>query len=590
MSETTAGRALLPTATGAQAWTEVRRLLRPRWRSAALAVATLAAGTVIGLVTVRLLGHIVDLVAGGRPADAITAPIVALVLIAVGQALAAGWGLTMVARLGEGILAELREQFMDRVLALPQDRIEQAGTGDLTSRVTNDVTAIADAVRTALPELARSVLAIALTALGLAVLDWRFLAAALLAVPIQIWTVRWYAGRALPIYAAQRVAVGALQHQLQETVGGARTVRALRLQDRHRALVGDRSRESVDATMRGVRVLTRFYSRLNLAEFVGLSAVLVTGFLSVRAGTATIGTATVAALYFHSLFVPVNTALGLVDDAQAAAASLVRLVGVTALPARPDSAGPANTAATVSVEAADHAYRPDRPVLRQVSLEVAAAERVALVGASGAGKTTLAGLIAGVRPPTGGVIRLGGVDVADLDPAGIRHRVVIVTQEVHVFAGPLADDLRLARPGATDDELRAALLRVGARDWLDALPDGLATVVGEGGHRLTVTQAQQLALARLVLADPPIAVLDEATAEAGSAGARLLEEAVERALDGRTGIVVAHRLTQAAAADRIVLLDSGRVLETGTHAELSARPDGRYAALWRAWSDHRPHA
>ncbi|MDR7277188.1 ABC transporter ATP-binding protein [Catenuloplanes atrovinosus] len=583
----TAGRALLPTATGAQAWTAVRRLLRPRWRSAALAVATLAAGTAIGLVTVRLLGHIVDLVAAGRPAGAITAPVAALVLIAAGQTLAAGWGLTMVARLGEGMLAELREQFMDRVLALPQDRIEQAGTGDLTSRVTNDVTAIADAVRTALPELVRSVLAIALTALGLAVLDWRFLAAALLAVPIQAWTVRWYAGRALPIYAAQRVSVGALQHQLQETVAGADTVRALRLQDRHRELVRGRSRDSVDATMRGVRVLTRFYARLNLAEFVGLGAILVTGFLSVRAGTATIGTATAAALYFHSLFVPINTALGLVDDAQAAAASLVRLVGVTTLPARPEPAGRASTAATVTVETVDHAYRPDRPVLCQVSLEVAAAERVALVGSSGAGKTTLAGLIAGVRRPTAGVVRLGGVDVADLDPAEVRRSVVIVTQEVHVFAGPLADDLRLARPAATDDDLRAALLRVGARDWLDALPDGLATVVGEGGHRLTVTQAQQLALARLVLADPPIAVLDEATAEAGSAGARLLEEAVARALDGRTGIVVAHRLTQAATADRIVLLDSGRVLETGTHTELSKRPDGHYAALWRAWSDHR---
>ncbi|GIE98666.1 ABC transporter ATP-binding protein [Paractinoplanes rishiriensis] len=590
-NDPTSGRALLPTATGAQTWAAVRRLLRSRWRLAVLAVAVLATGTAVGLVTIRLLGLIVDLVAAGRPAGALNGPVVALILVAAGQAVAAGWGLTLVARLGEGMVADLRERFVERVLALPLDQVEEAGVGDLTSRVTNDVTAIATAVRSALPELARSVLTIGLTALGLAVLDWRFLVAALLAVPIQWRTVRWYTGRALPLYAGQRVSVGALQHQLQETVGSARTVRVLQLQDRHQELVRARSLDAIDWTMRGVRVLTRFYGRLNLAEFVGLAAVLVTGFLLVRDGSATIGAATVAALYFHSLFVPINTALGLVDDAQAAAASLMRLVGVTDLAAPAGPAGDAVTRpapATVTVEAVDHAYQPDQPVLRGVDLEVGAAERVALVGASGAGKTTLAGLIAGVRRPTGGVVRLGGTKLDDLDPAEVRRLVIIVTQEVHVFAGPLGDDLRLARPAATDDELRAALVRVGAGDWLDALPDGLGTVVGDGGHRLTVTQAQQLALARLVLADPPIAVLDEATAEAGSAGARLLEAAVAEALAGRTGIVVAHRLTQAAAADRVVLLDAGRVVETGTHAELSVRPDGRYAALWRAWAGHRP--
>ncbi|MBU2663593.1 ABC transporter ATP-binding protein/permease [Actinoplanes bogorensis] len=578
-------RTLLPVATAAQTWSAVRALLRPRRGLAVLAIAVLTAGTAIGLVTVRLLGHIVDLVTEGRPADAITAPVVALVLVAIGQAVASGFGLTLVARLGEGMLAELRERFVDRVLALPLDQVEEAGTGDLTSRVTNDVTAIATAVRSALPELARSVLTIALTLVGLVVLDWRFLLAALIAVPIQLHTVRWYSGRALPLYARQRVSVGSMQQQLQETVGGSGTVRALRLQERHHGLVRGRSLDAVDWTMRGVRVLTQFYARLNLAEFVGLAAVLVTGFLLVRDGSATIGTATVAALYFHGLFVPINTALGLVDDAQAAGASLVRLVGVTSMPAPPEQNAQISERATIEVEKVEHAYQPDQPVLRGVSLEVAAGERVALVGASGAGKTTLAGLIAGVRTPDGGTIRLGGTPIDELD---VRRTVVILSQEVHVFAGPLADDLRLARPDATDDQLSVALTRVGAADWVAALPDGLGTVVGHGGHRLTVTQAQQLALARLVLIDPPIAVLDEATAEAGSAGARLLEAAVEEALAGRTGIVVAHRLAQAVTADRVVLLDAGRILETGTHAELAARPDGHYAKLWKAWADHRP--
>jgi ATP-binding cassette, subfamily C, bacterial len=202
------------------------------------------------------------------------------------------------------------------------------------------------------------------------------------------------------------------------------------------------------------------------------------------------------------------------------------------------------------------------------------------VGASGAGKTTLAKLIAGVHRPGTGAVHVGGVAPA----AGTD--VVLVTQEVHVFAGTLAEDLRLAAPEATGAELRAALDRVGALAWASRLPNGLDTEVGDGGHALTIAEAQQLAFARLVLADPPVVILDEATAEAGSAGARVLEAAAEAALEGRTALVVAHRLTQAAAADRVIVLSEGRVAESGTHAELVAA-GGRYAALWSAWSSQR---
>ncbi|WP_447009881.1 ABC transporter ATP-binding protein [Saccharothrix hoggarensis] len=572
-------RELLATASGARTWAAVRDLVRPRRGVAWAAFLVLLAGTAVGLATAPLLGRIVDLVGAGS--SDITWPVVVLVLVAIVQGVSTAFGTSLVARLGEGMLAELREKFVAHALHLPLERVENAGAGDLTSRVTRDVQVIADAVRNALPVMARSALTIGLTVVGIAVLDWRFLIPVALALPVHVHTVRWYGGRAVRLYAAQRVAVGVQQQQLLDSIGGAATVRTFGLASSHVARVRSRSREAVDLALRGIRLLTRFYGRLNLAEFIGLAGVLVTGFLLVGAGAASVGTATAAALYFHSLFNPLNAALALADDAQAATASLSRLVGVTDEP-MPDLAGrvrPVDT--TIKLAGVGHSYVDGHPVLRDVDLELAAGERVALVGASGAGKTTLAKLIAGVHEPTTGSVSVGGVALG----SAVRS-VALITQEVHVFAGPLADDLRLAKPDATDDELRDALDRVGASGWVAALPSGLDTVVGEGGHRLTVAQAQQLALARLVLADPPVAILDEATADAGSAGARELEEAAARALDGRTGLLVAHRLTQAATADRVVVLEAGRVVETGSHEELLAA-GGRYATLWEAWSGTR---
>ncbi len=577
----------LPTATPARTRAAIRELARPHRRLVAGALLTLVAATSVGLVTAPTLGHIVDLVATGHPPGAITKPVLILLAVAIGQGILTMCGMVLVARLGETMLARLRERFVDRALALPLERVEQAGSGDLTSRVTNDVTVIGTAVREALPEFARAVLTIALTLVGLAVLDWRFMLAALLAAPIQLWTVRWYIRRCGPLYATQRVAAGDLQQQLLDSVGGASTVRAFRLTDSHVARVGARSQSTVDLTMRGVRLQTRFFARLNGAELVGLSAVLVAGYVLVRDGSVSIGEASAAALYFHSLFNPVNVALALVDDAQKAAASLARLVGVVDLPVapEPESVSLPQDASVVVVGLA-HSYVPGHEVLHGVDLRIAPGERVALVGTSGAGKTTLAKLLAGIHTPSSGSIRLGGTDLTELGAAEIRRRVALVTQEVHVFAGTLAEDLRLAAPGAPDEELRAALEQVHADGWVDLLPDGLATVVGEGGHRLTVAQSQQLALARLVLVDPPVAILDEATAEAGSAGARELEAAADRALAGRTGLIVAHRLTQAAAADRVVVMEAGRVVEAGTHAALIAA-GGTYATLWGAWTDER---
>ncbi|MGI5350391.1 ABC transporter ATP-binding protein [Streptomyces sp. CA-250714] len=589
---------LLPVATGRRTRAAARELLRPEWRRAVAAGVLLTAATAIGLLAQPLLGRMVDIVARGGEASALTLPVVLLVVVALAQGGATALGMSAVARLGESVLARLRERFVERALTLPADRLERAGAGDLTARVTGDVSRVSEAVRSSLPELARSGLTIVLTLGALALLDPRFLLAALLAVPVQALTARWYVRRAVPLYARQRVATGAQQQQLLETIGGADTVGAYLLEEEHTARVARRSHEAVRITLRGVRLVLGFYARLHVAEYIGLVSVLFAGFVLVRDGAVSIGTATAAALYFHSLFGPVNAALVLLDDAQSATAGLARLVGVTDL-ADADAEDPANEPAplrknqpaphhrdsgtVIAATGLSHSYGTGAPVLHDVDLTLREGEQVALVGASGAGKSTLARILAGVQPPTRGEV----TTAAPRNPQSPA--TVLVSQELHAFAGPLAEDLRLARPGATEDELRAALETVEALDWALALPEGLQTVIGEGAYALDAVKAQQLALARLVLADPAVAVLDEATAEAGSAGARALERSARQALRGRTALIVAHRLAQAATADRVVVLDRGRVVESGPHEQLACA-GGPYAALWAAWSGERARA
>lgn len=353
------------------------------------------------------------------------------------------------------------------------------------------------------------------------------------------------------------------------STGAAPTVRAFRLSAAHQQAVAERSAVAVDRTVATASARAWFFSRINGAELAGVIALLVTGFLLVRADEVTVGAATAAVLYFLRLFDPVGALLLLFDQAQAAAAALARLEGVRALPTEaPTRAQPGRAAVELHVR--EHSYDGAHPVLTDVHLEIADGERLALVGTSGAGKTTLARMVAGSITPTDGSV-------------AVRGAVSMVSQEVHVFAGTLAEDLRLAAPGASEAELRAALLRVGAAPWLGGLADGLDTRVGEGGLQPPAVIAQQVALARLLLADRPVVVLDEASAEAGSVGAQILTEAAEHVLAGRTALVVAHRLSQAAAADRIVVLERGRVVEQGTHGQLVAAGGG-YARLWAAWA------
>jgi ATP-binding cassette subfamily C protein len=580
-------RDLLPTAEPREARRVVGRLVAERPRLALASLLVLVGGAAAGLAVPPLLGRLVDLVTDDRPVSDLTVAAVLLLVSAVVQALLTGVGGQLVVRLGESVLADLRERVVGRALRIPLARVERAGSGDLLSRIGGDVEIVSKAISTTVPTIAGAGLTVGLTVVGLVVLDPRLALAALVAVPIQVLALRAYQRDAVPVYRRQRVLEGERTQQLLDAFSGAGTARALRISEPRLAAVQDSSGAARDTALHGFRLLARMFPKLNGAELVGLSAVVVVGFLLVDAGSISVGTATAGALYFHRAFDPIGTLLMLVDDVQEATTALARLVGVASVapPAEPDAPATPRDGEVV-LTGVGHEHLPGHPVLHDEDLRIAPGERVALIGTTGAGKTTLARLVCGIDRPTRGTIRIGGATLDELGPAAAGDAVALVTQEVHVFAGTLADDLRLARPGATDEELLDALTTVGAERWVRALPDGLGTVVGEGGHEPTTPQAQQLALARLVLRDPLVAVLDEATAESGSAGARELERSADRALRGRTAQIVAHRLTQARTADRIVVLDAGRVVEEGPHDRLVVA-GGPYARLWGAWASAR---
>lgn len=574
----------LPIATAGRSWSWLRGQLAARPGLVALTPFVGIVSAVSALAPILILGRLVDEVVAGAPPGRIVM-VVVLVMIAAGvNGVFAGLMAYLVAKLGEGVVAQLREQVVTRVLALPTRTVERAGRGDVLSRISDDVSQVTRAVNGVLPAVVNAVLLIGVSVVTMYGIDWRLGLAGSLALPLYVTALRWYLPRSGPLYAAERAAMGDRSQALISNIQGARTVRAYRREETAVASVETESERARDFSIATFTLLTRFVGKENRAELVGLTIILSTGFFLVRGDLVTLGAVTAATLMFHRLFNPLGTVLFLFDDIQSAGASLDRLVGVVHMASTRTTGIDAEPVdATLELSDVTYAYSTGGDVLHGISLSVPAGSTVAVVGSTGAGKTTAALLAAGSLEPDRGSVTLGGIPLRDLGTDRLRRHISILSQDVHVSAGPLADDLRLADADADDAALWDALDRVRAADWVRALPEGLDTRIGENGHPLSASQGQQLALARLILSDPPVAILDEATAEAGSSGARLLEDAASAATEGRTTVIVAHRLTQAVAADTVVVLEHGRVVESGTHSDL-VTADGRYARLWSAWS------
>ncbi|MPQ97055.1 ATP-binding cassette domain-containing protein [Modestobacter sp. I12A-02628] len=558
-------------------------LLAPERRAGAGVLLLTGAAAVAGLAGPWLIGRIVDTVLAGGGTAAVDRLAAGVLAAAAAQLVLTRLARRGGQRLGERVQARIRETFLDRSLALPAAAVERVDTGDLATRGTSDVAVVGGALRDVVPAVAvATVQALALVVAVLVVDPLLGLTGTVGLLGVAV-AARWYLRRARAGYLAEGATSSVLAEQLTADTAGARTIEALGLQQRRTEACGDAVAANRRAQLHTLHLRSVLFPAVDVSAVLPVVLVLVVGGALVDADRLAVGAVVTCALYLRQLAQPLDVVLQAMDQLQSSAAAFARVEGVASLtgppPHRPSAVPDGDRIELHDVHFAHGGS--DRDAVAGVRLTVQPGERLALVGPSGAGKTTLGLLLAGVHRPRTGSVTVGGVPVADLAPEQLRRQVVLVTQEQHLFLGTVRDNLDLARPGAADDELAAALVAVGA-GWVLDLPGGLDTVLGPDGHRPDAAALQQLALARVVLADPHTVVLDEATALLDPASARRTEAALAAVLTGRTVIAIAHRLHTASAATRVAVMQQGRLTEVGTHEELVDR-GGAYAALWASW-------
>jgi len=565
----------------------LRRMLRPYRRSIALAIGVLTVQTACILAGPLLVRRGID--KGIKAGDGAVLNQSALIYVGVALlALVLGRiSIMVVARVGEAFLRDLRVGVFRHLSTLGLDFFEREKTGRLVSRMTSDVDAMQELVQMGLTAFVQNILLFTGALIAILLLSWQLALCILVLVPPLVLATRWFRRRANVAYLEVRDRVGHNLATLQEGLAGVRVVQAFGQETALTSRFEETNEAQHDANVETARITVRYFPFVEYLGVIGVATIVGVGGWFTDQGIVTVGTVAAFVLYLNNLFEPVQQLGQIYNTVQSAGAALGKLFGlldtVPSIAARPDAVElPPVGAITVSDVSFGYGASAEL-VLRDVSLEIAVGERLALVGPTGAGKSTLAKLIARFYDPRDGVVTFGGVDLRDASLASLRERIVVVPQEGYLFHGTIRDNVRVGRPGASDADVEDALAELGILERFKALPDGLETEVRERGSRLSAGERQLVSLARAALADPALLILDEATSNLDPGTERAVELALEQLTDERTVIVVAHRLSTAARADRVAVVDAGRLVELGTHDELVDR-EGRYARLFASWS------
>ncbi len=572
------------------------RHLRPYRRQIVLGVVVMTAATACLVAPPLLFSYVVDHVAYGlkhpaaRHRELAYVDRMAIVLAVVA---AAAWILSrthilIVTRVGERFLRDIRERAFDHLLGMSLGFFDGEQTGRLVARMTSDIDTMEDLVQQGLVVFVTNGLIVVFTIVAMAVRSWELTLVCMVAVPGVIAASVWFRRVSNRAYLHVRDTVSATLSSLQEGLSGVRVVQAFSREESVVLRFGEANRAQRDANLRATRFSCVYFAVVEGSGVLTMAVAAGVGGLLVHRGVVTVGTVGAFFFWLTGLFEPINQVSQLYNLIQQAGAGLHKLYGLldTPSPVR-QRAGATDlpVGGDVELERVTFSYAADLPpVVRDVSLRVVTGERLALVGPTGAGKSTLAKLIARFYDPVEGSVRFGRTDLRDATLSSLRERIVVVPQEGHLFGGTIADNVRLGRAGATEAEVADALRALGAYDRFALLPDGLATPVSERGSRLSAGERQLVSLARAFIADPRVLVLDEATSSLDPGTEFEVEQAVESLMAGRTVIVVAHRLSTAERADRVAVVADGGLLELGTHDELLGL-GGRYAELFASWSN-----